>query len=389
MELMVELMLKGPKDSTAEQFAERLENVGAMLFSEVGEEHCIIGIRMLSKYSQELLPLFWQMIVEPAFEEKEFNRIKREMQTALQAETTDPSTIAQRHFFAALTGPQHPAHNYRSLSTIKKIQLSHVKKFYEDYFSPENGTVVVVGDFESDALCGRWEDVFMKWQHTRGKNPCIAPKTEPVVKSIVRLIDKPDLTQTSLIVGHNTPGEDDPDRDAASIANYILGAGNFSSRLMTQIRSDGGQTYGITSQFIYGKEFGAFLISTSTQNAQLNEVLGSIMNVYKQFCENGVEEDELEKAKQFAVGNMAFQLEGINNIADKLLWLRLRGRGNAYLENFKSRLDKIDLSDINAAVKKYFFPEPLIIVAVGRKTELLDQVKGFGEVKSYHFRQQI
>ena len=142
-----------------------------------------------------------------------------------------------------------------------------------------------------------------------------------------------------------------------ALANYILGAGNFSSRLMTRIRSLSGKTYGISSQLVTSKYFGAFLISTTTLSATVSEMLKMIREIYGDFCSNGITEEELERAKRFAIGNMAFQLEGICSIAEKLLWLRFYDRPNSYIEEFDAMINRISVEDVNNSIRECFSPE--------------------------------
>ncbi|NLD99793.1 MAG: insulinase family protein, partial [Fibrobacter sp.] len=101
-ELCMGLIQKGSGELSAEQTAEKLEFAGASLFSDVGEEHLGLGIRMLCQKEEEILPVFWNMLLNPRFEQHEFTRIQREMVTSLQAETVDPGIIANRYFYRTL-----------------------------------------------------------------------------------------------------------------------------------------------------------------------------------------------------------------------------------------------------------------------------------------------
>jgi zinc protease len=155
---------------------------------------------------------------------------------------------------------------------------------------------------------------------------------------------------------------------------------------MARIRSTAGKTYGISSQLSTETDFGAFIIAASTQNRDLGEVLTGVLEEYRRFCKEGVNADELDKAKQFAIGNMAFQLEGIGNVVDKLLWLRFFGRPNSYIEKFEETISPIDTAAVNDAVRRHLSPDNLIIAAVGKRAEIEPQLTRFGAVKHYHFR---
>jgi predicted Zn-dependent peptidase len=312
------------------------------------------------------------------------------MITALQAETVDTSFLATRHFYAELAGREHPAGRFQTMESLKKITLDEVVEFFEDYYGPKGSICIAAGDFDRAPFRGFVTEQFSLWKRLQRKVGVIAPSIAGLPAArVVRLIDKPDITQTSLAIGHGAPGEHCPDKNALLLANHIFGGGNFSSRLMTRIRTADGKTYGVSSQILSEAEFGTFLIATSTRNGELGGVLTSIIEEYRRFCEEGVTPDELEKARQYAIGNMAFQLEGIGNIVDKLLWLRFYGRPNSYIERFEELILAVDVSSVNQVIRTYLSPDRLIIVAVGKKAEVLPQLKPFGAIKQFHFRDRF
>jgi zinc protease len=401
-ELTAGLLAKGTETLTPDEFSEKLESAGATFFSEVGEENCVLGMRMRAVSGPSLLPLFVEMISRPRLAVEEFSRVQREMITALRAETVDTGFIATRHFYAELVEndlkpstpaaagmTRHPAGRFQTIRSLKKINLKEVKDFFNDFFSPEQALLVVAGDYDRAKFKQFVTGQLSPWKHSRIKKTVIAPPARHRRLPAVRLVNKRDLTQTSLAIGHASPGEKCPDKNALLLANHIFGGGNFSSRLMTRIRTVDGKTYGISSQLLSETDFGTFMITTSTRNKELGGVLTSIVEEYRRFCKEGVTTDELEKAKQFAIGNMAFQLEGIGNVVDKLLWLRFYGRQNAYIERFEETITSIDVSAVNNAIRTYLSPDNLIIVAVGKKAEIESQLKPFGSVKNYHFRDKL
>jgi zinc protease len=388
-ELTAGLLAKGTETLTPDEFSDKLESAGASFFSEVGEENCVLGIRMRALSAPSLLPLFVEMISRPRFAEEEFVRLKREMITALRADRVDTSFLATRHFYAELVGEGHPAGRFQTVQSLKKITLREVKDFFNAFFSPEQALFIAAGDYDRGKLKQFVTELFLPWRNSRRKMPVIAPPARHRQLPAVRLVNKSDLTQTSLAVGHASPGEKCPGKNALLLANHVFGGGNFSSRLMTRIRTADGKTYGISSQLLSETDFGAFMITTSTRNMELAGVLTCIVEEYRRFCSKGVTADELEKAKQFAIGNMAFQLEGIGNVVDKLLWLRFYGRQNAYIERFEETITAIDVATVNDAIRTYLSPENLIIVAVGKKTEIELQLKPFGVAKNYHFRDKL
>jgi zinc protease len=378
--------MKGPQSLTPEEFTERFEHIGAALFSEVGDEHCIIGCKFLARYCNDVLPLFWEMIIKPGFHHSELTRLKREMITGLTAESADPMAIANRHFTAVVCGDAHPAGRVQTKRSIKRISLAHVRSFYGSLVAPEGAVFVIAGDFNTDAMFAHCAALCSPWTAIRSKKTVIAGPLPLLSSTEIRLIDKPDLSQVSLILGHPVAGELSDKRNELALANYIIGGGNFSSRLMAHIRSKEGKTYGISSQVSCNRNFGVFSIATSTQNSQFAGMLEAIMAVYRETAAHGITGDELTKAKQFASGNMAFQLEGIVNIADKLLWLKQFGRDISYIENFNAMIDSITLDSVNDAVRTYLALSHFAIVAVGRDDAVKNTLAAFGPVITVNFR---
>jgi zinc protease len=387
-EILMTLMQKGTKSLKFEQFTDKLDHSGATLFSDVGEEHTTMGIRMLSKYKDELVPVFFDMLHNPALENGEFKRIQQELMTAVQAETGEPTIIANRHFFVSLVGKEHPAGRFHTLDTIKKITLEDIKSLYSNYISPLDCVVVVAGDFEIDQFTSSYSAVLADWKNDKKKKSCFAAYVNAPVATF-RLVDKPDLTQTTLVLGTTAPGELAKERNEIALANFILGGGNFSSRLMASVRSKVGKTYGIVSQIAAEKHFGAFTITTSTQNSHIDEVLTVIYDEFGKFCKDGVTDKELENAKRFSIGNLSFQLEGIGNIAEKILWLRFYGYTNKFIEEFDKMINSIELSSVNKTIQNIFSPEKLSIVAVGKKQEIEIPLKKYGNFQLFNYRDKI
>lgn len=388
VELCAGLLQKGCGELNAEQFNEKMEYAGASVSIDVGEEHVTLGVRMLSSKLNEIFPLFWKMILEPRMDGQEFTRLQKEMITGLKAEITEPAVLANRHYYRALCGKEHPAGRFYSIKSIKNITVERIRNFYKENFSMSGSILVLAGKFNPADFRTHFNSLLHHSTNIRVTQPIQASSVSLPQKTL-RFIDKPILTQATIIMGHSLPGESYAHKAELAMANYILGGGNFSSRLMNKVRSSDGRTYGISSQIATERHFGTFLIQTTTQNNQVGLVIQSILQAFRDFYENGVTQQELENAKQFAIGNMAFQLEGIVNIAEKLLWLRFYERSNSYIENFDTMINQITLEGINTTIRSIFSPENLITVVVGRKAEILPQLKDLGTISNYHFRDKI
>jgi zinc protease len=384
--VIVNTILKGPAGMTCEEFAEKIESCGGTLFTDIGNENCIIGCKFLSRSLDVIIPLFWEMIINPALHPKEIERIKKEIQTSIQSELVDPYAIANKHFGNVLCGKDHPAGKFETIKSISRINHNNVKEYYNKYFCPLGSVLMFCGDFDSEKILINYEKIFSKWNKKIDGNIVIAPPIKNLSENKIRLIDKSDLTQASIVIGHPTCSELDTMKCDVLIANYILGGGNFSSRLMENIRSKEGKTYTIASLVSFEKKFGIFSISTSTINQKVKDMLENIFNIYKTFGEKGITKEELENAKKYLLGNITFQFEGIVNIAEKILWLEQFSRKFEYFEEFILEIKNTTVKKVNEAIKKYFYSKYFAMAVAGKKDEILPILKYYGDVEVINYK---
>ncbi|MBD3392082.1 MAG: hypothetical protein GF418_08400 [Chitinivibrionales bacterium] len=385
-DLTANLMQKGPSSMGHEEYIDTLEQVGASHVLDSGDEHTTFGIRVLARHADDIVPKFWETVTSPAFDDKEFRRMKREMVTALEAEFSDASVLANKHFQAELYGKDHPLGRIPCVNSVKRARLDDVRSFCASHVSPANASIVVAGDRSIEGMEQQWKRPFGAWKGGTVRRASPFPETAPVVENRIRLVDKPDSSQTTLVIGHPSVGEAHPFRNALALGNYVLGGGSFRSRLMAQMRSRAGKTYGIASQLVTGRGAGTFLMSTTTQSGQVDEVLNTIIEVYRDVTENGITEEELDNAKRFAIGNLAFQLEGIGNVAEKILWLRFYGYPNSYIEKYGSTIAGIDLAAVNTALRNALASRGFVICAVGKREEIAPKLGRFGPIRVVNLR---
>ncbi len=384
-DLAVALAQKGTLSHDVEVFSDRIETAGAQISGSVGEQMLSLDIHVLRSQASCIVPLFWEMICEPAMNGKEFERLKKEMLTELQAEYADPSALGSKHLQAMLFGRKHPGGRVQTTHSVKQVSLEDVRWFWNNYVFPKGSVLIIAGAFDGKQR-SEWEELFCSWKTNASiKDVQVDSKSLPK-RSIIRLIDKPDLSQTTIFLATKTVGELHPDKTALSLGNYILGGGNFSSRLMSRVRSETGKTYGISSQLSCSREWGMLTVTTNTQNRQLKEVITVINDVLTDTFENGISEDELIKAKQFSIGHMAFEFEGVHNAAEKLLWLKFYGREVEYIERYASRLEMIEREMVNNALNEHFKRDGYAIIVVGKRGEIESQLQGFGDIHVRGFR---
>ncbi len=388
-ELGVGLMQSGTRQLGQAAFSRVLEGSGSGLFSEVGEEHVLLGCRMLSSKAGDVVPLLRDMVCQPRLEQRELRRLKREMNAAVDAERTETMALAQKRLCACLFG-NHPAGRFPTAGSVRRATMASVSEGIARWRLPRHAVLVAAGDLCEFRGAERWEALFGGWNEAGGAVPGPVGVPESLGDpQALQFIDKPDSTQISLVLGHTLPGEDNAHRHEIALANHVLGGGGFSSRLTARVRVLLGATYGAGSHVSRVRRFGVLSMAATTLNERAGELLDAVRAVYAEFVAEGVTEAELRDAVEFARGNLSFQMEGAPHVAGKLLWLWRAGHDRSTVEMFGEVLDRIDCAAVNQAIRQYFSPESLVVCAAGAKRVAVPLLKHHGPVHCRHYRRPI
>jgi len=193
--------------------------------------------------------------------------------------------------------------------------------------------------------------------------------------TFVRLVDKDDLTQASLVFGHAGIRHADPIWYAASMVNYALGGSDFASRLMIEVRANRGLTYGISSSFGASLYQGAFRVTAATRNESVVAALGVSIDEIRKMAAEGPTSDELAKARGFYAGSYPFSLQSASEIAGSIVMAELHGLGIDYVRDFSLRMAAVDLAQARGAARSLLHPDDMMVVIVGQASAIAPQLE--------------
>ena len=382
--ITAQLLDKGTKQRQATTIANSLEQFGSHFYATSGRDSIEVGGSGLSFYKDQLLKDFSEILLQPSFHKNEIKDMKEKILSQLIKTVDHPRAMAD----VALQSYLYETHPYSrrilgQKQDVQSITQKDIFKFYRKHYTPKNSMLAVVGDFDNNKIISKLEAHLGQWGGAK-----VLPVTYPHFPKIsglqIRLIDHPDVKQTRIGLAHKGIKRSNPDFLALRLANTILGRG-FGSRLVEEIRVKRGLTYGIYSTFDSRKDFGPFFVSTFTRHEKVGETLQETLNTIKKFIENGVTSNELTLAKSLMKGGFPRALETAERFAQTLLTLRFHGIPETYLTNFYSEINRIDKSEVNQAIKKYFNAENMKVIVYGPKDQISEQVKSIGtvEVMSY------
>ncbi len=369
--LLSQMLGNGTTTIPKDQFNEEVDYLGASIF--FGSESAYAS--SLSEYFPRIMELMADAIKNPLLTEEEFKKEKDKTIDGLKTQEKDVATVANRVRSSLLYGSNHPKGEFTTIEKVEKLTLADVKNFYNDYFNPKNAYLVIVGDVSKNEVEKLVRENLSDWKST--PIPSVnytAPKD--VQYTQVNFVDMPNAVQSELAVQNLVNLKmSDPDYHAVLIANKILGGG-FNSLLNMNLREAHGWTYGARSNTGADKNITRFIATTSVRNAVTDSAVVETLKEIRFIRDNKVTTQQLVNAKAKFVGDFVLALERPETIADYALEVQTQNLPKDFYVDYLKKINAVTVEDVQRVAKKYYKPNNLRIVVVGKGSEVLEGLKG-------------
>jgi predicted Zn-dependent peptidase len=365
------LILSGTSNRSKDQLDGEKDYIGASL--EASDNS--ISLSCLTKHLDKGLELFSDVLYNANFPQSEFDRIKKQNESALISAKSDPGTMADNAEKKA-DFPGHPYGDVMTEASLALITRDDVVNYYKETFTPKGSYLVFVGDISKVQAQKIAEQYFGKWtgndafKTTLGEgqlnkgNRVIFVKKPGAVQSVI---------QVSFPVKMRTG---DKNQLPLTVLNNIFGGSGFGTRLMKNLREDKAYTYGCYSSLNITENGSWLSVGGNFRNevtdsaiAQIHLELDSITNDY-------VKDDELNLTKASMAGSFARSLERPQTIARFALNIIRNDLNKDYYQSYLQRLESVSKEDILLMAQTYFTSKNCNIVVVGNE-EVLEKLKQF------------
>lgn len=366
--LTADVLTEGTKNRTSKQISEEIDFVGGKIGTSANADYAEASLSILKKDINLGLDLLSDILMNPAFDEKEIERERSQTLAGILNEKDDPGAIASKAFSKILY-LKHPY--WRPVDgledTLPKIKKDDIVNFYKKYYKPNNTIMAVVGDITLEEAVLLIEKHFGKWEKSKVSLPKI-PSPVKLTNKNVELIDK-DLTQATIHLGHIGISRKNPDFYTLIVMNYILGGGGFSSRLVEDIRDNQGLAYSVHSGFDARLYEGPFKVTMQTKNENANKAINAILKHIEDIRANPVKDNELNDAKSYIVGSFPLRLDTNSKMAGLLSLIEFYDLGLNYFTEYPKKINAVTKEDILKAAKKYLDPKNYLLVVVAKQKE--------------------
>ena len=377
-ELTASMVNESTKNFSNEAFALELEKLGSSVSFDGGSNFSSLNISSLTKNLDKTLALALERLTNPAFSEKDFERVKAQMIQGIEHGKKQPAVTANNAFSKLLFGANSALGmpDNGSVASVSALQLSDVVAFYQETISKAKLSIVVVGAVPQKDLMKKLE-VFASWKGNNTARPT-QPAGPNLGKTRLFLIDKPGAAQSEIRIGmRSIPFDASGEYYRAGLANFNLG-GAFNSRININLREDKGYTYGARSGFNGAEDYGYFSASAGVRTDATDKSIIEFLKEIRSFRDSGMTDDELAFLKS-AIGQK--DARAYETPSQKLNFLFTMMRYNlkpSYVDEQQEILRNISKEELNAVANKLLDISNMQIVVVGDSKVISDGLKELG-----------
>jgi zinc protease len=376
------LMREGTASKSSEQLSEELDRLAATVAVSAGISSpfaTVVGSGLTNNLDT-VLALMADVLMHPSFAQAEIDRFKTRTRAGLMQQRAQPGFLAQERLNRVVFGDHPSARVSPTPAAVDALTREALVEFHKAHYVPDHAVLAIAGDITADKAKQLAETAFGAWQ--KSGQPLAAPvNPAPLSGPSVSLVDRPKSVQTTLLVGTQAIQRTDPDYEALTVANRILGGPE--ARLFEHLREQKGYTYGASSFFSSGRTIGSWTASTDVRTEVTDAALTDLIDEIRQMRDVTVSEKELTDQQRSIVAGFARTLESANAVLNNFIDSYVYKLPADYWDKYPDRINAVTAADVQRVAKKYWGPDRLQVVAVGDASKVEPALKKLGTVQAF------
>jgi len=295
-----------------------------------------------------------QVITEPAFEERWFDREHQAYLEAVQEEQSQLGELAWNLVGEVLL-KDHPYRDFWSnkpIDELEALSLEDVKNWHKSSFSKKSSTISVAGSASADAISKEIDLLFQDMPDTPQETPVTFNQPEIAGKTI--LLHAPDAPKSLLLLVGNLPADSEEVNLPFSLGLAVLG-GSAKSRLFKSVRSELGASYDFgAGQINLTRDQRLLQMGGEIETVQLQKAINTVEKTYNKFRSDGVGRIEFPLSKRLFKREIVKQLSDPVSVAYQINKAVQTGFSAEYLSEYKSHVDSLSRADTNRFINESF-----------------------------------
>lgn len=369
------MLMRGSKAMSREQISQKLDALRTTGGVGGGIQGAVIDLDTRRGTLADALALAADLLKHPAFPEAEFEQLRMQAITGIEAARKEPNTAVSQAM-AAHFDPWPADHPLRfksldeQLAQWKALKLEDVIAFHRGFYGTAEGEIAIVGDFDPAAVKAQLAQLFPGWVSPRPYAPinthytAVAPET--------KRMETPDKSNAVVSARFNLALNDtDPDYPALLVANHVLGSSTLASRLGKRLRETEGLTYGVSSSLSAdsspdGKDdAGNLVIQAIAAPQNVEKLVTGLREEVAKLVRDGINANELQASVSAMLTQRQQARAEDDTVAGALARNLYLGRTMAWSAEIDAKLKSLTTEEVNAAIRRHFKPETLSVYAAG------------------------
>lgn len=373
--LMTDIMMEGTATKTPEELEDAIGQLGANISMFSANEYIQISGNCLSRNFEATVDLVTEILLEPRWDEKEFDRIINQTLQSIKQRETNPNSIAAVVMNKKLYGENHilshPTIGYEE--SVSNISIDDLKSFYNNYFVPNISNFHIAGNVSKSRAIEALGRLTNEWKEKSVEMPSYDVLPVPSEPQVY-FVDIPNAKQSVIRMSRLTVPSSDPTYNEIMVANEKLGAGS-AGRLFQILREEKQFTYGaysFPSRNVSAP--GTFSAFSSVKSATTKDALDTFKEVIGTYGDTYTD-DDLNKTKTAMIKENARRFETLFSLLGILQNISTYDLPLDYLDNEQKTVNAASIESIQATAKEYFDLSKYVFVIVGDKATQYDQLR--------------
>src|SRR5687767_13280654 len=376
-DLLAGLLPEGTESKTSREIADEVARMGASLSAGANSDYTIVAASALSSFSEQILALMAEVVLQPSFPEHEVELAKQNTKESLRQQRAQPSFLASEMVARVMFGEHPYAVVAPTPESIDRSSREEFVKLHRTKFVPNNAVFIVVGDVNHDDIVNRLESLFSGWE--RGADLVTDFPAPPVrTKRTAYLVDRRGSAQSNIVIANGGILRTSPDYFPMLLMHTVLGA-NASSRLFMNLREEKGYTYGAYTNLDARRTAGSFRATAEVRTPVTGDSLKEFFYELNRIRNEPVSEKEINDAKSYLTGVFPIRLETQEGLTDQLVQINMLRLPDDYLLVYRDRVQAVTLDEIQSVAQKYVKPDEAAVIIVGDGSAILDQIRPYCE----------
>lgn len=343
---------------------------------------------VIARSLEPFVELFADVLNRPGFSEEELGRLKRETQSDIVESRDNDRALARRWFNRAVfAGHPYGRSVSGTIPSIESIEPADIRAHFERTLRGRALLFALAGDVDREAAERLAERLAGATARVDAPSLATPAPVGPRGRRLV-FVDKPERTQTQILIGGLGSHPHDSDHIALHVANTVFG-GTFTARLTEEVRSKRGWSYGAYSSLPYDRARQAFSMWTFPKAEDAAPCIALELDLLHAWRERGITKRELAWAKRYLVRSHAFAIDTASKRVSLALDERLHELPAGYHADYTKHVQAVTLEEANAAVRARISEDDLVVTVVGTEARIggavRDAIAGLSHAETVAF----